>query len=85
MVREYQIIVNKQFSSIRNLADNNNSKDNPLTSPGRRKSCRNCGHPATKEVLFAVGNDLAVIERYCEPCAQRVLQENGAAAKGSTA
>ena len=33
------------------------------------KSCKHCGGPATKDALFDVGNGIAVIERYCEVCA----------------
>lgn len=79
-----QMMVKKQYSSIRNLADNANNKNNrnsqPTTAPlGGHKLCRECGLKATKEVLFAVGNDLAVVERYCAQCAQRVLRDNNVA------
>jgi hypothetical protein len=50
------------FSSIRNY-------ENQLTNP---KECKSCRGPATKDVLFAVGNGIVLIERYCDQCAQSV-------------
>lgn len=69
--------VNKQFSLMRNLA-------NDASMPSQ-KTCRDCGLPATKEVLFAVGDDLRVVERYCDPCAQVAIQKNSRANEGGRA
>jgi hypothetical protein len=46
-------MMNKFFSSIRNY-------ENQLTNP---KECKSCRGPATKDVLFAVGNGIVLIER----------------------
>jgi hypothetical protein len=54
--------MNKIFSSIRDY-------DRHASSP---KSCRVCDGPATKDVLFDVGNGIAVVERYCAHCAETV-------------
>jgi hypothetical protein len=56
------IMMNKFFSSIRKY-------ENQLTNP---KECKSCRGPATKDVLFAVGNGIVLIERYCDQCAQSV-------------
>ncbi|HJS82047.1 MAG TPA: hypothetical protein VJ742_04345 [Nitrososphaera sp.] len=50
------------FSSVREY-------DRQVSSP---KSCRTCDEPATKDVLFDVGNGVAVVERYCAHCATTV-------------
>lgn len=57
------------FSSIR-------TSNNLSTSP---RACKSCGQPATKDALFDVGNGIAVVERYCDPCAQTVENNRGSA------
>ncbi|MCI0559723.1 MAG: hypothetical protein MN733_14635 [Nitrososphaera sp.] len=39
------------------------------------KSCLKCGQPVTKEVVYSIGNDMSVIERYCTKCALVVEQQ----------
>ena len=56
----WQTVMNRTFSSIREYARQS------LTP----KSCTACNGPATKDVLFDVGNGIAVIERYCAQCAE---------------
>jgi hypothetical protein len=57
---EPYVIMEKVFSSSRSFV---NVKENP-------KFCLSCGNMATKEILFDVGN-AALIEKYCETCAER--------------
>jgi len=57
--------MNRTFSSVREY-------DRQLSSP---KSCGICNQPATKDVLFDVGNGIAVIERYCAQCATTASHE----------
>jgi hypothetical protein len=52
---------------IRNLTGN-------ISPLSKTKKCRTCGNTATKEVLYDVGNDVSVLERYCDPCAAVVLE-----------
>lgn len=66
MAENSYVMTDKQFSSIRDLI-------NPLAS-GKQKTCRSCGGQATKEVRFEVGNDILVVERYCDRCAASVLE-----------
>lgn len=66
-------MMNKQFLSVRGLTNNQ------LSASGKPKVCRKCGSPATKEMLFDVGNDIAVIERYCDLCLQAVLASRSSA------
>jgi len=61
------MMMDRIFSSIR--AYSNNLSDSP-------KTCKDCGQPATKDALFDVGNEIAVVERYCDQCAQAVENNN---------
>ena len=60
------MMTDKLFSSIRAFTDNPWLK--------RPKSCLLCDKPVTKEVVYSVGNDMSVIERYCSDCAEKVVQ-----------
>lgn len=71
MLRNGYVMMNKRFLSVRSLASK------PLESAGKQKMCRNCGQQATKEAIFDVGNDVSVIERYCETCLGVTLKEAG--------
>jgi hypothetical protein len=56
--------MNRVFSAIRAYSN---------TSP---RICKGCGQPATKDALFNVGNEIAVVERYCDHCAKTVEDSN---------
>lgn len=66
-------MMNKRFLSVRNLVT-------PLGPLGKQKMCRGCDSQATKEALFDVGNDISVVERYCESCLSIMLKEKGSIA-----
>lgn len=66
-------MMNKQFLLVRNLVK-------PLGPLGKQKKCRNCDSLATKEALFDVGNDISVVERYCESCVSVLLKDRGSVA-----
>ncbi|HKU50208.1 MAG TPA: hypothetical protein VJP79_09675 [Nitrososphaera sp.] len=56
----------RTFSSVREY-------DRQSSSP---KSCRTCSQPATKDVLFDVGNGVALVERYCSQCASSLSNDD---------
>lgn len=58
--------MNRIFSSIRTCNNLSNTA----------KACHDCGQPATKDALFDVGNGIAVVERYCDQCAETVENNN---------
>jgi hypothetical protein len=60
------MMTNKLFSSIRAF------KDKPWLK--RPKSCLLCDQPVTKEIVYSIGNEMSVIERYCSKCAEEVVQ-----------
>ncbi len=64
-------MMNKRFLSVRRLT---------ASPSGKQKKCRDCDQPATKEAIFDVGNDISVLERYCEPCLGVMLKETGSVA-----
>jgi hypothetical protein len=39
---------------------------------GKTKLCATCGNSATVEALFNVGDEVTLIEKYCELCAKKV-------------
>ena len=39
---------------------------------GKTKFCATCGHSASVEALFDVGNGVTLIEKYCDRCAKKV-------------
>ena len=59
------MMTDKVFSSIRAFSDKTWLK--------RPKSCLLCDQPVTKEVVFSLGNDMSLIERYCGNCAEKVV------------
>ncbi len=63
-----RMMTDKHFSSIRPFQNASNFRI--------PKSCLKCGQPATKEVVYSIGNDMSVIERYCSDCAFAVEQLN---------
>jgi len=60
------MMTDKLFSSIRAFTEK--------TGIQRPKSCLLCDRPVTMEVVYSIGNDMAVIERYCNGCAEKVVQ-----------
>lgn len=60
-------MMNRIFSSIM-------TRDSLSSSP---VICKSCGQAATKDALFDVGNGIAVVERYCDPCAKTVENNRG--------
>ena len=59
-------MMNRTFTSIR--ASHNISSSS--------RACKDCGQPATKDALFDVGNGIAVVERYCDQCAEAIENSN---------
>jgi len=65
LVAHGYLMTNRIFSSIRARSSLSNAR-----------ACKSCGRPATKDALFDVGNGIAVVEKYCDPCAKTV-EDNG--------
>jgi hypothetical protein len=60
------MMTEKLFSSIRAFHDRTWLK--------KPKNCLKCDQPVTKEVVFSIGNEMCVIERYCNRCADEVVR-----------
>jgi predicted amidophosphoribosyltransferase len=60
------MMTDKLFSSIRAFKDKTWIK--------KPKSCLRCDQPVTKEIVYSIGNEMSVIERYCSKCAEEVVQ-----------
>jgi hypothetical protein len=41
---------------------------------GKKKFCATCGNIATQEALFNVGEEITLVEKYCDKCAEKVLK-----------
>jgi hypothetical protein len=59
------MMTEKVFSSSRTFKDKTWLK--------KPKGCLLCDQPVTMEVVFSIGNDMSVIERYCSKCAEKVV------------
>lgn len=59
-------MMNKEFLTVRQFVANNHNSDK------LKRTCIKCGEPATKEALFAVGNGVSLVERYCDACVKAV-------------
>jgi hypothetical protein len=41
---------------------------------GKTKFCATCGNIATQEALFNVGEEITLVEKYCDRCSEKVLK-----------
>ncbi|HEV8386103.1 MAG TPA: hypothetical protein VGQ03_00625 [Nitrososphaera sp.] len=41
----------------------------------KQKYCSTCGSLATIEALFDVGDDVTIIEKYCDACSQKISSQ----------
>lgn len=60
------MMTDKLFSSVRGFTDKTWLK--------KPKGCLLCDQPVTKEIVYSIGNDMSVIERYCSKCAEQVVK-----------